>query len=217
MLLTEGYFSECLEKRNEVIKQMNDLLKKMLKNEYKIQKANHIQMSKEYQRLNFPKYALSNSDEIKKEEEERKELEQFMKESEEKERVRWKDPKYKYGNEKKRKRYAMVKNIINVNEMETLQNVLDRNFDSVIFDSETDDWSMEHSTFASKMGNRSHFLILIETTEGKRFGCYIENQVKEVGKYVEDSNATIYKFKGDLIEMYQVKDRSYSFIIRDEK
>ena len=76
---------------------MNELNKKMMKNEYTLKKDKNIQMSKEYQRLNFPKYSVEQYNEKNKEKEEEmkdiKEIQQLMKESDEKERLRWQEPK----------------------------------------------------------------------------------------------------------------------------
>ena len=41
------------------------------------------------------------------------------------------------------------------------------------------------------MLNESHLVILIETTEGKKFGCYVSKEIGEIGKYVDDTSSAI--------------------------
>ena len=36
------------------------------------------------------------------------------------------------------------------------------------------------------MKNKSHFAIIIETPEGKKFGCYIESMIKEVKEHFQE-------------------------------
>ena len=42
-----------------------------------------------------------------------------------------------------------------------------------IFDSNKDKLSKDNSQFDQMMLNKTHVVILIETTEGKKFGCYV--------------------------------------------
>ena len=50
-------------------------------------------------------------------------------------------------------------------------------------------------SFYDKIRNKSHLVFIIETTEGKKFGCYISNTITEEGKYINDPNAFIFTFK----------------------
>ena len=52
--------------------------------------------------------------------------------------------------------------------------------------------------------NNSHFIIIIETTRGNKFGCYIESLINEENNYISDSNAFIFKFENDSIEKYPI-------------
>ena len=62
-----------------------------------------------------------------------------------------------------------------------------------LFDSEVKNWKKEESDFYQMIQNKSHFIITIETTEGIKFGCYIEKLIDEENKYIEDSKAFIIK------------------------
>ena len=46
---------------------------------------------------------------------------------------------------------------------------------------------------------KSKFIIVIETTEGNKFGCYIDNQINEINKYISDPNAFIFKLDLDML------------------
>ena len=69
------------------------------------------------------------------------------------------------------------------------------------------------------MRNQSHVIILIETTENQKFGCSILHQINQKGKYIEDSEAFLFKFdsNGNPIEKYSILDTSFSIEIYDDK
>ena len=64
---------------------------------------------------------------------------------------------------------------------------------------------------------QSHVVILIETTEGNKFGCYVSKEIAEVGKYVADSNAFVFKLEGGNIEKYPVIDMKNAIKICNAK
>jgi hypothetical protein len=90
-----------------------------------------------------------------------------------------------------------MKDMLNEKEIQLLEKRIERNCENIIFDSEKDKWSMKNFEFWEKIKNKSHFSILIETTEGQKFGCYIESQVNDIGKNIYDSNAFIFNFVDD--------------------
>ena len=83
-----------------------------------------------------------------------------MKESDEKERSRW-------NSLFEAKRTNKTDNLLNEKQLDLLEFYIERDCYSIIFNSEKDDWSMKKSIFFEKLKNKSHFAIIIETTEGK--------------------------------------------------
>ena len=81
-----------------------------------------------------------------------------------------------------------------------------RNVSWKIFNSDAQSWSKGDSRFSREIENKSKFIIVIKTTEGKKFGCYISSMIEEEGKYINDPNAFIFKIEKNQIEKYPIKD-----------
>ena len=73
----------------------------------------------------------------------------------------------------------IMKSILNRGELQFIQNEIDRFFDWKIFDSNIHCWRKDCSNFHSLLQNQSHFIIVIETVSGLKFGCYVENPSNE--------------------------------------
>ena len=52
-----------------------------------------------------------------------------------------------------------------------------RNVDYKIFNSDAQSWSKGNSRFSREILYKSKIIIVIETIEGNKFGCYINNQI----------------------------------------
>ena len=57
---------------------------------------------------------------------------------------------------------------------------------NILFNSNINKWGMITSEFYKLISNHSSILIVIETTEEKRFGCYIDTTITEQGKSIEE-------------------------------
>ena len=76
------------------------------------------------------------------------------------------------------------------NELKTFEKELGREFEYKIFDSK-----MSHSKeteskhfcdyFNKMVMKRSNSLFFIETTKGKKFGCFISNRIKNFDEYID--------------------------------
>ena len=96
--------------------------------------------------------------------------------------------------EKKQHEEASIRNksfdkYLTENEMILLEKEIGRYVDWKIFNSDVQSWSKNDSYFSRKIYNKSKIIIVIETTEGKKFGCYIDSQITERKKYISDPNA----------------------------
>ena len=115
------------------------------------------------------------------------------------------------------KRLDIVKEYLSESEMTNLEKEIGRDVDWKIFDSNIHDWSRNKSTFYTEMRNKTNETILIETTEGIKFGMYFNNKITEMNKYSAESNAFIFKFNGNAIERYPIKDTRNAIKISDER
>ena len=234
--LTNGYFVECKEQRIVVGNKMKKLLKEMKENEKIVRKEKQIETTEIYQQRFYDDFIIEIEKEVKEnkenermenEEKEKEEMEKSMKESDIKERNHWKqiklkekedqkkkeEEKKKKKEENKQKRIGMMKDILNENELQLIENMIGRQHKNILFNSDKDDWSLKKSTFFEKVKNKSHFVIVIQTTEGKKFGCYMRNCVSTVDTFSYDPNAFLFNLKNENIEKYQIKSFQTAFAI----
>ena len=82
-------------------------------------------------------------------------------------------------------------------EKNKLEEWTGRKVSEVIFNSKVHDWNRNTSVFDSYVYNRSHFILLIEDTNGNKFGCYHQAQLTQTAGYVHDSNAFVFSLSSN--------------------
>ena len=103
-------------------------------------------------------------------------------------------------------RFENVKNIMTIEEMILLEKEMKRYIGNTLFDSNTNHWKKGQSEFNKFINNQSNIIILIETIEKQKFGCYIQSEMNQQGKYIKDKNAFIFKITGNTFEKYPIVD-----------
>ena len=216
--MTDNFFSEFKEKRETVSIKMNEILMKMKVKEKSLNKEKFIE---EYEEKNYNEFIINTETEKKeieeqkeKEDEKLKQEELEKKESQEKELKRWelieeneKKEMEKQKEEEQKKKIELFDNFINEKEIELIEKQINRKCESILFDSNKDSWDQLNSTFAEKMKDKSHFVILIETMNCRKFGCYINNSIDEFGKLINDSNAFLFKLRRNTLTTYPMKQQ----------
>ena len=100
------------------------------------------------------------------------------------------------------KRMENVKEYLSQEELKSLENDSGKYIGKVLFDSTKDDWNIESSIFFESLEFENMFVIVIQTTEGSKFGCWISKMINQRGKYISDPNSFLFKFNNDQIEKY---------------
>ena len=59
-------------------------------------------------------------------------------------------------------------------------------YDEIIFDSDCCDWSSHSSTFDNVLFNRGNIVIIIEDSEGNRFGGFLKSTIETLVEYNEE-------------------------------
>ena len=90
-------------------------------------------------------------------------------------------------------RYKMIENYMTENEINDIEKKIERIVCNKIFDSNFDKWEKDISDLYKRIENKSNIIILIETEDEKKFGCYINSKINKVNEYISDSNAFIFK------------------------
>ena len=103
----------------------------------------------------------------------------------------------------------MVDGFVTFEEIEEIERECGRSMYCTIFNSRKEKWDKCKTLFDVKMKSQSHFLILFETTDYKRFGFYLNAFVDEIDKYIEDSNAFLLSFKdNNSLQKYKINEPS---------
>ena len=81
------------------------------------------------------------------------------------------------------KRLPIVKECLTKEEMLMIEKETGRYVEKKMFDTKTNKWSKGNSDLFNCLKNQSHFIIVIETTEGMKFGCYITSKITDEGNF----------------------------------
>ena len=101
--------------------------------------------------------------------------------------------------ERERERLQKVKEIVDQNEMNKLEEWTNKKCSEVIFDSNKDDWSQNTSVFDDRVMNKSNLMFVIEDTNNNKFGGYITATINKCdnSNYIHDSNAFVFSLKSN--------------------
>ena len=87
--------------------------------------------------------------------------------------------------------------------------------DEILFDSDVDNWSIDTSTFNSKILNKDKLLFIIEDREDNKFGGYIDSIIDKTSSYITDPKSFIFSIesKGRLNSMkkFDIDKLQYAF------
>ena len=90
-----------------------------------------------------------------------------------------------------------INSYLSENQLQLLENKIGRIISSVVFDSKFDQWSVNNSKFFEKMHFQNEFIILIKTTTGRKFGCYISSYIFNENKFVDSYNAFVFSLQSN--------------------
>lgn len=80
-------------------------------------------------------------------------------------------------------------------------------FDSLLFDSEIDNWNNGDSTLTNRIIGKSNIFLFID--DGiNQFGYYIKSQINEIDKFINDSNSFLFSFNKQ--EKYPITNPKYA-------
>ena len=68
-----------------------------------------------------------------------------------------------------------------IEEMKQIEKWTSRKVSNILFDSDIDDWNEDTSVFNQRIINKEHIIIIIEDTNGNKFGGYINSKIDKIG------------------------------------
>ena len=90
-------------------------------------------------------------------------------------------------------------------------------FNSLLFDSEICHWSQGDSTFTERILNKQHLVMLIETTDKIKFGCYIDSMISSINETIKDNYSFIFTFKKNMKGKYEMEDNCDVIKVNEER
>ena len=103
------------------------------------------------------------------------------------------------------RRHKNIKEKLTKKQMLTIEKMIGRYCDWIIFDSSVEKWEKEKTTFNGIVKKKGNLIFVFETVDGRKFGWYIDSEIRDEGKYTADAHAFLFKLEGNELEKYPVK------------
>ena len=116
-------------------------------------------------------------------------------------KLRLKEKKKEKKAEQKAKKEEQKQNeydqLIEVNERQQLEQWTGKKCGDIIFNSDKDNWNIKTSVFEGKVFNRSNVAVIIEDTNGNKFGGYVSSTIDKYEKWFNDANTFVFSLKSN--------------------
>ena len=119
--------------------------------------------------------------------------------------------------EKYSERLFLYGEFLTIPEMEAIESMTSMQLNTILFNSRSNNWKLKSSEFFSCLENKSHLIVVIQTIDNQKFGCYITSDITEQGKPIVDHLGYIFKFTDNSISQIQIRDKLNAFRIGNEK
>ncbi|BFU24518.1 predicted protein [Entamoeba histolytica] len=102
-------------------------------------------------------------------------------------------------------------------QIEQLEEWTNRKVGNILFDSDIDNWNVNTSVFNQRIMNKEHIVIIIEDSEGNKFGGYVNEKIDKVGCFIYDSQSFVFslesngRMKG--MKKFDIKEQQHAFCL----
>ncbi|EMD45460.1 Hypothetical protein EHI5A_253500 [Entamoeba histolytica KU27] len=90
--------------------------------------------------------------------------------------------------------------IIPKHQIKQLEEWTNRKVFNILFDSDIDDWKVNTSVFNQRIMNKEHIIIIIEDSDGNKFGGYVNSKIDRVDEWIYDSQSFVFSLESNRIE-----------------
>ena len=73
-----------------------------------------------------------------------------------------------------------------------IEELTEKRINNILFDSDIDGWNVNTSVFGERIKNKEHIIIIIEDSEGNKFGGYVNSKTNKVNDDINDSKPFFY-------------------------
>ena len=70
-----------------------------------------------------------------------------------------------------------------------------RKVSNILFDSDIDNWNQNTSVFDQRIINKEHIIIIIEDSNGNKFGGYVNSKIDEVNDWINDPKSFLFSLE----------------------
>ena len=143
-----------------------------------------------------------------------------QKEVEDRKRKEGRERRKREEEEEKQRKLNKMNGSFDMNEMKQLEEWTKKKCEEVVFDSITDNWSVNTSVFDDRILNKSNLIFIIEDTNNNKFGGYISSTIDKENSYINDSNAFVFSLKSNNrnkeMKKFNISDSSNAFYLYDK-
>ncbi|GAB1221374.1 hypothetical protein ENUP19_0080G0011 [Entamoeba nuttalli] len=76
-----------------------------------------------------------------------------------------------------------------------LEEWTEKRINNILFDSDVDDWNIGTSIFDQRIKNKEHIIIIIEDSEGNKFGGYVNSKIDKIHNFINDSKSFVFSLE----------------------
>ncbi|GAB1223243.1 hypothetical protein ENUP19_0139G0030 [Entamoeba nuttalli] len=89
------------------------------------------------------------------------------------------------------------KELLSSRQIEQIEEWTNRKVGNILFDSNVDDWNVNTSVFGEKIMNKEYLIIVIEDTEGNKFGGYVNSKIGQDYIFITTINSFIFSLESN--------------------
>ncbi|BFU22821.1 trichohyalin, putative [Entamoeba histolytica] len=80
-----------------------------------------------------------------------------------------------------------------------IEELTEKRINNIIFDSDKDDWNKNTSVFDQRIWNKEYVIIIIEDSEGNKFGGYVNSKIDKIGtgECINDSKSFVFSLESN--------------------
>ncbi|BFU25503.1 trichohyalin, putative [Entamoeba histolytica] len=119
----------------------------------------------------------------------------------------------------KEENHQTMKGIYKTKEIiKQIEEWTERRINNILFDSDIDNWNKNTSVFDQRIWNKKHIIIIIEDSEGNKFGGYVNSKVDKVdGDYIYDSKSFVFSLESngriEGMKKFDIEQPQYAFLL----
>ena len=95
------------------------------------------------------------------------------------------------------KKLIPLRQIMNFDEIETVEKWTTRKCGDIIFDSDKNDWAENSPVFGTRVLGKQHLLFVIEDTDDNKFGGYISATIHLPSRWIKDQNSFLFSLESN--------------------